>query len=275
MVSIDTVYQRVLALANKEQRGYIPPVKFNLFANQAQMDIFEQYFHDLKLFKRAPGGSADTHADSVDIIREKINVFHFYARNFNFSLALNDSGLPNDFGDYDLTDAFNDYIYRITEVSVDYSPNDTEELIDPLSTTRVRATEVEAEDFIMHANSLILKPSKTHPVWYRYTGEGSENNNRHLIKVTPYPTKRGTNELPLPNLFVSYIKKPSTVQWNGINANGNLVYSGNGTDFELHPSEETKLVVKILQLAAIAMKDPGLLAIASREDIKNIQQEKQ
>ena len=39
-VSVDTVYQRVLAIANKEQRGYITPQEFNLFANQAQMDIF-------------------------------------------------------------------------------------------------------------------------------------------------------------------------------------------------------------------------------------------
>ena len=44
MVYIDTVYQRVLAIANKEQRGYITPLEFNLLANQAQMDIFEQYF---------------------------------------------------------------------------------------------------------------------------------------------------------------------------------------------------------------------------------------
>ncbi len=36
MVNIDTVYQRVLALANKEQRGYITPQDFNLFANQAE-----------------------------------------------------------------------------------------------------------------------------------------------------------------------------------------------------------------------------------------------
>ena len=49
-VSIDTVYQRVLAIANKEQRGYITPQEFNLFANQAQMDIFEQYFYDLNQF---------------------------------------------------------------------------------------------------------------------------------------------------------------------------------------------------------------------------------
>ena len=43
-VSVDTVYQRVLAIANKEQRGYITPQEFNLFANQAQMDIFLSIF---------------------------------------------------------------------------------------------------------------------------------------------------------------------------------------------------------------------------------------
>ena len=45
--------------------------------------------------------------------------------------------------------------------------------------------------------------------------------------------------------------------------------------FELHPSEETKLVMKILQLAGIAIKDPNLYQIAGAEDNKNIQQEKQ
>ena len=46
-INIDTVYQRVLAMANKEQRGYINPQHFNLFANQAQFDIFEDYFFKL------------------------------------------------------------------------------------------------------------------------------------------------------------------------------------------------------------------------------------
>ena len=49
MISVDTIYQRVLAAANKEQRGYITPQEFNLFANQAQMDIFDQYFYDVDL----------------------------------------------------------------------------------------------------------------------------------------------------------------------------------------------------------------------------------
>jgi hypothetical protein len=45
-ISVDTIYQRVLALANKEQRGYITPQEYNLLANHAQMAIFESYFYD-------------------------------------------------------------------------------------------------------------------------------------------------------------------------------------------------------------------------------------
>ena len=52
MVDIDTVYQKVLAFANKEQRGYITPQEFNLYADQAQKEIFEQYFYDLEQYNR-------------------------------------------------------------------------------------------------------------------------------------------------------------------------------------------------------------------------------
>ena len=37
-INVDTVYQTVQALANKEQRGYLTPQEFNLFANQVQVD---------------------------------------------------------------------------------------------------------------------------------------------------------------------------------------------------------------------------------------------
>ena len=49
-VNIDTVYQKVLALANKEQRGYITPQEFNLLADKAQMDIYSAYFHNIIYF---------------------------------------------------------------------------------------------------------------------------------------------------------------------------------------------------------------------------------
>ena len=76
-VNIDTVYQRVLAIANKEQRGFITPQEFNLYANQAQMDIFEQYFYDLNALNRLPSNDF-TYSDQVDIIEEKIDIFERY-----------------------------------------------------------------------------------------------------------------------------------------------------------------------------------------------------
>jgi len=73
-INIDTVYQKVLAVANKEQRGYINPQQFNLFANQAQLDIFEDYF--FKLNELEFGQKNDTqYADLKTILLEKIQSF--------------------------------------------------------------------------------------------------------------------------------------------------------------------------------------------------------
>ena len=68
-VHVNTVYQTVLALANKEQRGYITPQEFNLFADHAQMEIFEQYFYDLEQFER------DVSSDVDSLIEQKIQIF--------------------------------------------------------------------------------------------------------------------------------------------------------------------------------------------------------
>jgi len=73
-VNINTVYQRVLAIANKEQRGYITPQEFNTLANQAQLDIFEQYFYDINQFSRVPGNSTE-HSDMLHILEEKLSPF--------------------------------------------------------------------------------------------------------------------------------------------------------------------------------------------------------
>ena len=66
MINIDTVYQKVLAIANKEQRGYLTPQEFNLFADHAQKEIFEQYFYDLNQFRRIPGNDTE-YSDMVKI----------------------------------------------------------------------------------------------------------------------------------------------------------------------------------------------------------------
>ena len=73
-VEINRVYEKVLALANKEQRGYITPQEFNLFADHAQQDIFEQYFYDLEQRQRGAGNELE-YSDIISNIEEKISLF--------------------------------------------------------------------------------------------------------------------------------------------------------------------------------------------------------
>ena len=42
---INSVRTTVLAIANKNNFGYISPNDFNLYAKQAQLDLFEDYFY--------------------------------------------------------------------------------------------------------------------------------------------------------------------------------------------------------------------------------------
>ncbi len=73
-ISVDTVYQRVQAILNKENRGYMTPQEYNLLANQAQLEIFEQYFYDLGQFNRL-GEINSEYANVIDNIKEKISLF--------------------------------------------------------------------------------------------------------------------------------------------------------------------------------------------------------
>ena len=72
MISVDTVYQKVLAIANKEQRGYITPQEFNLFADQAQQEILDQYFYDINQFGGQHGNDTE-YSDMLSLLQEKMS----------------------------------------------------------------------------------------------------------------------------------------------------------------------------------------------------------
>ena len=48
-----------------------------------------------------------------------------------------------------------------------------------------------------------------------------------------------------------------------------LYNSGTSTDFNMHRSEETNLVIKVLELAGITINKPGLVGLASAEEQQN------
>ncbi len=234
MVDADLVYQRVLALANKEQRGYITPQEFNLFANQAQMDIFEQYFYDINQFSRIPGNTTE-YSDMLNYLEEKIGIFE----------SSKEVNINNQKEFYNIGAVIGN-LYRLG--SITYNGATCE---------KVNANQLEAV-----LNSPLLKPNTNHPI---YTIK-----RRNTIYIYP-----SFIEEPI---TVNYIKRPEKVNWTYIVVGEKpLVYksAADYSDFELHESEETELVIKILQLAGITLKDSSLYQIAGAEDNKNIQQEKQ
>ena len=74
MVNIDTVYQKVLTLANREQRGYITPQEFNLLADKAQLDVLNNYFHDIKTAHMKPKNQTGF-GDELEALSEKLQPF--------------------------------------------------------------------------------------------------------------------------------------------------------------------------------------------------------
>jgi hypothetical protein len=74
---INSVRNTVLAVANKQNFGYITPADFNLYAKQAQLDLFEDYFYSYsqQLYKQNARRSGSGYADIVKGLEEVIDSF--------------------------------------------------------------------------------------------------------------------------------------------------------------------------------------------------------
>ena len=74
---IDDVRNTVLAIANKNNYGYISPQDFNLYCQQAQMDMFEDYFYQYNnwITKQNQRVSGSGYADIVKNLEEVIDFF--------------------------------------------------------------------------------------------------------------------------------------------------------------------------------------------------------
>ena len=237
MPNVDTVYQRVLALANKEQRGYITPQEFNLLANKAQLIIFEQYFYDIDIelnemgTKQAPGNSTE-YSNRIDILAEKIAPFEQYKVAMS-AVSGNELTLPTTIAVHKLGTVF-------------YGA----------STYDVEVERVEKNELHYMERTALAAPTDARPVYVRKTDS--------VVKLFPAsPTVSYTTT----NVTCNYIAKPTPVIWAYTVVNNQAMYDATiSVDFELHESEETDLVYKILELAGITLNKPGLVQMAGAEE---------
>jgi len=239
-VSVDTVYQRVLTLANKEQRGYITPQEFNLLANHAQMEMFEQYFYDIKQFNRVPGNNQE-YSDPLSVLYEKIGIFEELHGNswMTSNMPLSGSYL-----------SIPDEIYKIGTVKV----------------SRAHVELLNTKDWSISRDLPLTTPTEERPI-------GSITSKGLIVAIG-----RASYATPSPsmNMSISYIRRPRKVEWAYVIVNDKALYNDNiSVDFELHPSEETELVYKILKLAGINLKSAEVVQVAQTLEEHQVTQEKQ
>tara|TARA_R100000329_G_scaffold116091_1_gene95450 strand:+ start:10 stop:747 length:738 start_codon:yes stop_codon:yes gene_type:complete len=242
-VKIDTVYQAVLALANKEQRGYITPQEFNLFAHQAQMDIYENYFYDLNQAKRLPGHK-ENESDLSSIIYDKLS-------NFSKVVSLS-AGNPTNSGQKRYTLPLDFYRF-IACNSPGKSPNN----VDVEKKTK--------KDYFACNRTPLLKGTEKRPILY------FEEEDSH-IWISGLPAYANSAQSII-ELF--YYKMPETPKWGYVVVQEKPFYNANTSkDFELHPSELENLVFKILALAGVSIKDYNLATVAQSAELLNVQNQK-
>jgi hypothetical protein len=237
MLNVDTIYQKVLALANKEQRGYITPQDFNLFANYAQKEIFEQYFYDTNIARKNQGNDT-VYADIDDMLEEKLQIF-------------DQTDGPNAISNYvgagggGINKRVPDYVYRIHRV--EYQNKNCEIL--------------NTKDFnAVKDGGPLLRPTDNRPV---------VNIRGGIIRCVI-----GDNISVTPT-GIFYFKIPEKVNWTYVVVNKQALHDANSNTvhFELHPSEETQLVNKILKLAGLSNQQPDIMRAGQGMEMATTQQQ--
>ena len=238
---INSVRTTVLAIANKNNFGYISPNDFNLYAKQAQLDLFEDYFYayNAQIRKENTRQSGTGYANITQGLAEVIDSFSVLENLLNpvGSTPTNIYQLPS--------------FYYINSLSRMNGLEVSSE-IEKVSQSKYFALQV----------SNLTKPTEEYPV---YVLDG--------INIKVYPdTIVGNNAVSC-----SYIRYPKDPKWTYVDiASGEPVFDATASDyqdFELPASDEPSLVMKILQYAGVSIREKDLVTFGNNEELKEQQQE--
>ena len=244
-VEINRVYQKVLAIANKEQRGYITPQEFNLFADKAQMEIYNNYFHGIKMAETKMKNQM-LYADEIEMLEEKLQPF-LVDTTINVAVNTNTTATPSPSTGLDIS-ALN--IHKLVRVT---RGNGT--VVAPINKSQIHNTE----------GNPLTKATLNRSVFVRQDMDGGT-----FLNVMPAVTTDTLNidtstpadgVLDSETFVVSFYKRPQPPNWPYIVVSNKAIYNGAANDlqdFELHVSEEEDLVARILILAGVMMKQPDI-----------------
>lgn len=233
---IDSVRQTVLSILNKNNYGYISPSDFNLYAKQAQLEVFESYFTGLNQAINAENArmSGTEYADMSKGISEAINVF-----SVTNPLTQSPNPLtPNVFFAPSLTTTGDDYY-----------------LLNKVLAGGIEAEPVSHSKITMLNASLLTAPSTQFPA---YTLQGDS--------ITVFPA---TFNQP-GDVNAQYIRYPFDPKWTYVSlVGGEPVFDQSQLDyqdFELPIEDEPRLVYRILQMAGMSIREGDVYQFANAEE---------
>ncbi|HJO96279.1 MAG TPA: hypothetical protein QF753_23035 [Victivallales bacterium] len=248
-INVDDVYKTVLYVLNKEQRGYLTPEEFNKIATQVQLEIFEKYFEDLNQYSRIQDNDTE-YGNRIDNIEEKLDIFK---TNGDCAWNVNEYYEEPDLG-----------TYSASGLSIEFYK---------LGTVIYNNTEVQRakpNELLYINKSPLTKPTITYPV-YTY-----ENHRIYVYPKTIVGTMATQTALATTPISATCIRKPQNVKWGYIPGTlGQFEYNATewdgavgaagSTNFELHASEQSEVVLNVLMYAGVVIRDPQIVQIASQK----------
>jgi len=253
MVNINTVYNTVLYILNKEQRGYVTPAEFNSLAVQVQEEIFESYFPDGNQLNRANQQNIQNDTEFFNMFKDNAYKLYPFEEENSFTYA----GAPYNGW---LVNSPTKILYRIGEILSTYNKTgaNIESTTDLLSKKEYTITE----------KSKLTQASEQYPIAYltNYVNPPAFPDPLPMLKISPLPD----------TVVVNCIFKPADPVWSfTIGALGQYIYdSTNSVNFQLDGSEQTNLIINILKYTGIIIRDPEIIQTATQEAAKVEQNEK-
>tara|TARA_R100000951_G_scaffold5292_3_gene5795 strand:+ start:849 stop:1616 length:768 start_codon:yes stop_codon:yes gene_type:complete len=243
-VSINTVYQTVLYILNKEQRGYIPPAEFNSLAAQVQTEIFESYFPDGNQLNRQNQKNTQNDTEFFNMFKDTAYKLFPFERNAAFTYNSANLGFIYSGGGI---------IYKLGDIISTYAGNPIYNSVTEL---------VSQSDFNKITRSKLTIPTVQYPLavtTQTTTLVAPSLVQQLLVKVTPFVTGMTLN--------INCLFAPTNPSWGfSPGGQGQYIYDASiSTDFQLDVSEKNNLIINILKYAGVIINDPTIIQVASQE----------
>ena len=238
---INQVYTTVLAILNKDNRGYVSPLEFNLYSELAQMAIFEEMFHKYSksLVKQNSRMYNSEFSDIPKHIREAFDVFVK-----EDAIARLSSGMYK----LSVTD-----FYKGIKIEIINGAQD-------IFTNRIEIEEVSKLEITKLINNNLITPTIEYPVYIGLNGE------YRIFPTLDIATK----------LVGTYIRKPKAPKWTYQNVSGNPLFNPSALDyqdFELPVQFFSDLVIKILGYCGIEIREADVVQISQAMETANTNNE--